>query len=281
MAASRGAVVGARLAALGDRASRRSRRSPRSSVAAVDSTAAGAGHVADGAEAHASSSNGILAVSVSARSGRRQQHPVAPEDQPLVARSRSTAARAPRARMYCHTSSSVQFEIGNTRTCSPVLDGGRCRCSRARGAAPSGPTGRARRGTRRRAPWRASAPRRGERRRRPRRSGARAIASSSVTGLEPVAGRARARSRPDHAAGVDRVLARDATISRAPSSADAAVAVARSPRGSCGPCPRASAGTGSGPGQKAFWASRRSTIESLPPREQQHRVARTPPRPRA
>ena len=114
------AVVGAGRAALGDArggdlGDDRRRASPR-----VDATAPVQRHVADGAVAHrlrrtaprrrSSSTN----VARPRRACRRAGRPRA------RGRSRSTAARAPPRAMYCQTSSSVQFESGNTRTCSPL-----------------------------------------------------------------------------------------------------------------------------------------------------------------
>jgi hypothetical protein len=92
--------------------------------------------------------------------------------------------------MYCQMSSSVQFEIGNTRMLSPLFLR-RCRGARAPAAGSSGPSGAAPSGTRRCAPWRGSSPRRGARRRRPRRSRTcRAPASAPRSSTCRCAGRA-------------------------------------------------------------------------------------------
>ena len=146
-------------------------------------------------------------VSPSGRRGRRRRASRRARTPRAGARSRSTAARSPRARCTRHTSSSVQFDSGNTRRCSPRRTR-RCTASTARVAGCSGPTGRTRRGTRRCAPWRARGPRRGAHRRTRRRSRAprsRRAAWSSAAGCATRAARFSA-----HAAVVDRVLdARD------------------------------------------------------------------------
>ena len=96
----------------------------------------------------------------------------------------------------------------------------RCRGSTARAAGRADPTARARRGTRTCAPSRGLAPRRGGRRRTRRRTGARRsrrAASRSAAGCGTPAGSSIARP-----ASIESCT--EATISRSPSSRDAAVA---------------------------------------------------------
>ena len=74
--------------------------------------------------------------------------------------------------MYCQMSSSVQLESGNTRMCSPGCDAAVVQVPQLGPLVLRDPTGRTRRGTRRRAPWRGPSPRRGAPRRTRRRTDA-------------------------------------------------------------------------------------------------------------
>ena len=99
---------------------------------------------------------------------------------------------------------------------------GRCTATTARAAGASGPTGRSRRGTRRRAPSPARAPRRGARRRTRRRTRAprsRRAASSVCSRLRDARGPVSSVTRP-----LSIESCTLATISRSPSSRDQAVA---------------------------------------------------------
>ena len=79
---------------------------------------------------------------------------------------RSTSARRGSSRARCRATRRARSSWrAGRRGCSRRGRCGRCRGSTAPGAGSSGPTGRARRGTNRCAPWRASSPRRGARRR--------------------------------------------------------------------------------------------------------------------
>ena len=142
--------------------------------------------------------------------------------------------------MYCHTSSSVQLQIGNTRKCSPGRD---ARVEQRPQLGPLVlrlPLAELVADARRCAPWRAPSPRRGAR----RRSGVEAELLDRfeqrhrLVGVARLAGR-RSRTR----AARDRVLdvAHDQPLAQL---GDARGRGTRSPRGSCARCRCAAAGTG-------------------------------------
>ena len=163
--------------------------------------------------------------------------------------------------MYCHTSSSVQLEIGNTRKCSPgcsrvlnsVHSSGRwalgchwpklSRCEKMRSLA------RAFSSSRRAPPISAS-----------KRNSS--MASSSVTDWCTL--RDSPGWRQAHGAALHRVL--DAAHDQLGAQFLARGSRgSRSPPGSCGRCRSSAAGRGCGPTPKAFSAHLSSTSESLPP----------------
>src|SRR5271166_762509 len=163
--------------------------------------------------------------------------------------------------MYCHTSSSVQLEIGKTRACSPL---------RIRPLYRLHSSGRWRWGSHwpnssRKDRIRSLARARSSSRRAPPKAASKscsAIASSSVT----VCSRLRDARGP--VSSTTRPLSIDsctlATISRSPSSATRR---SRNSITSGKLCPVSTciSGNGNGAGRNAFSARRSSTIESLPP----------------
>src|SRR3954452_13012960 len=163
--------------------------------------------------------------------------------------------------MYCHTSSSVQFESGKTRTCSPLRMRPLYRFhSSGRWALGSHPPKSSRKDM-----MRSFARARSSSRRAPPKAASKpcsAMASSSVVvcrRLRDARGPVSSTTRP---ASIESCTL--ATIRRSPSSATRRSRNSMT-SGKLWPVSTCMSGKGKRPGRKAFSARRSRTIESLPP----------------
>ena len=231
-----------------------------STVGGVGLDGAGAGHVADGAEAHDHALDGLVAGRWAGSRLVGQQHAVALEDLALVGEVDRGHLDVLAARCTARRRARSSWRAGR-RACARRGGCGRCRGSRARAAGLAGPTGRTRRGARRRAPWRGPSPRRGGRRRRRRRTvlldgveQGRRSGAGCATGCPAPRARGPCRSSPGRR---PRRGARRAPSTRRSRNSRTS--------GKLWPVSTCMTGKGNLAGQNAFSARRSITIESLPP----------------
>ena len=187
------------------------RVSPRSVmlVAAISATTSGsvrgggahrarAAHVADRAVAHGRGERLLVVHQRRRTSLDRVEHPVAREDLALVGHVDRRQLELLLTRCTARRRARSSWRSG-TRGCSRRGARARCRGPTAPGAGGAGPTGRSRRGSSARAPWRGRAPRRGGRRRsrrRARSARSRPAASTVCRRLRDARGPVSSRTRP-------------------------------------------------------------------------------------